>query len=955
MAYQLVYTSSPRGLKPGAFGFCVVACTRGMKEQTTSALEALSGYRRIYADPRDASRNPTSCSHVLFETATGRLRILARVADAGLDYSGRTNKIASFLDVSENELAPPGPAALFSQPGLFVANWSSSSAPQYYEAPIALPNYVPIPLGCNEWRKTTGDPAWAGVLASTVATRRPVVLIARPEQNVLQLFQESLALLPPGERWKATFSTYYMKTPPGVQCQWKAVMQGSPEELALRSTPGALVLDLTNPINLPSLASLVVSQEEKALVAAASGRFQTNVGPTNAFKSVPSASPAVAAPPTAPGVAPLPGAVPMSAPTPYDLAPSDSPTSKRKTLNYGRDAILTVTVPETRAKTNARLALLFKLALYVFFATALIVSSVVITSYVMKDNGSGNTGSGGGTQQQTSSPTPETHPSESQSAANPVAEESKKDESKGSSTTEQEPKESTDSDKTNDRTSSSAAEKDQSPKDANNGVQKSKEKDNKDKAGEKDPKSGKDNVFEADSESDDEASNETVKKGKDDSNSDAKENENKAKKSTSSGKTDDVETDDESDGEASSGADGKNKSAPKTDEKTRDKRSDEIVDDVADEIEDNLAKFEREGGWKIFQQTKNLVGKYRQMADSSSKLKVAVDHFDKIQKALAFNSFKNLAWTGKIAKEKLKSSSNDVFEFIETGLYQDLNDFFTYFRSGHVKLIFRRYDDDGLTELPPYSITATEFRGNGKTADHSLGEGTKAEFCLDLQNQQGGLRFHSVESARKWLLHGTFEFKAFADTSSNESACVFHVSETPILDCSDLSVDLGVQKSLDLNWLFDENMPSFFNLYFDSDPESGVKPDANTFFVEYCRVDDLDIALETNLEAVKNISSQIVTNDSRRKNNAILTGNIKALSGVALEISFSLTGNKRGVKGECKRLYKITDKGKYEGYNSQSDLSSIKLTFNIRYRTSADQKPEASPIVGVLKIPLDFN
>ena len=187
MAYQLVYTSSPRGLKPGAFGFCVVACTRGMKEQTTSALEALSGYRRVYADPRDALRNPTSYSHVLFETATGRLRILARVADAGLDYSGRTNKIASFLDVATGELTPPGPAALFSQPGLFVTNWSSSSTPQYYEAPIALPNYVPIPPGCDEWRNTTGDPAWAGVLASTVATRRPVALVVRPEQNVLRL------------------------------------------------------------------------------------------------------------------------------------------------------------------------------------------------------------------------------------------------------------------------------------------------------------------------------------------------------------------------------------------------------------------------------------------------------------------------------------------------------------------------------------------------------------------------------------------------------------------------------------------------------------------------------------------------------------------------------------------------------------------------------------------------
>ena len=950
MAYQLVYTSSPRGLKPGAFGFCVVACTRGMKEQTAAALEALSGYRRVYADPRDALRNPTSYSHVLFETATGRLRILSRVADAGQDYTGRTNKIASFLSVAENELAPPGPAALFSQPGLFVANWSSSSAPQYYEAPIALPNYVPIPLGCNEWRKTTGDPAWAGVLASTVATRKPVVLVVRPDQNVLQLFQESLALLPPGERWKATFSTYYMKTPPGVQCQWKAVVQGSPEELALRSAPGVLVLDLTSPINLPSLAPLVVTQEEKALVAAASGRIQTNAAPTNVFKSVPSPSSTVATPPTAPSVAPLPGAVPMSAPmgapTPYDLAPSDSPAPKRKTLNYGRDVILTVELPPERK--GLKIAFVTKILACVGCAAILcgILVAIMWTSGVFKNlkdyKSTIDEVAAEANGQSIDSSKSDGANSESTGSAASGGVESNKDESKGSSTTEQKSKESTDSDKTSDQTSSSdISVENQSLKDANNGVQKSKEKDNKDKAGEKTPKSGKDNVFKKDNESDGEESNETVKKGKEDSNSDAKENENKAKKSTSSGKTDDVETDDESDDKASSGADGKNKSAPKTDEKTRDKKSGEIVDDVADEIENNLAKFEKEGGEKIFQHTKNLVGEYRQMADSSSKLKVAVDHFDKIQKALVFNSFKNLAWTGKVAEVTLNSSSNDVFEYIETGLYQDLDDFFKYFGSGHVKLIFRRYDDDGLTELPPYSITATEFRGKEKTVDRFLGERSKDKFRLDLQNHQGGLHFHSVESAREWLLQGTFEFKAFADTSSNESACVFRVSEKPILDCSDLSSE----KHLELAWLFENKTPQFSN----------STPEANTLFVEYPRVDDLDLSLVKSLDEIKEIPRKYRNNESRLKNITILKGEINTLSGRALEIIFSQAKNGKGIDGNVEQLYQIGNNGSWEKDDKTLNnltSGSLELTFNVRYRASADQKMKASPIVGVLKVPL---
>ena len=385
MANRLVYTSAPRGLKPGAFGFCVVACDRGMREQTISALEALSGYRRVYADPRDVARNPVSCCHAIFETATGRMRVLARVADAGLDYTGRTNKIASFLNVAENELTQPGPAALFSQPGLFVESWSSSDAPRYYDAPTALPNNVALPAGCEGWREATGDPAWAGILASTVATRQQVVLVVRPDQNVLRLFQEALALLPPNERWNATFSTYYMKAPPRVQIQWKAVMQGSPEEAQLRSTSGALVLDLTAPGRIPALEPLAASPGARALVDAASGRLPSPAAPPSS-PSFPASQPVVPTPSAAPtpsipdsatvsspSTYPLqsdanpqrvPGVAPASVPRPTSPPPvGNVPVPNRKTINYGRDAVLKVSVPETRENANSAQALRLSLCI----------------------------------------------------------------------------------------------------------------------------------------------------------------------------------------------------------------------------------------------------------------------------------------------------------------------------------------------------------------------------------------------------------------------------------------------------------------------------------------------------------------------------------------------------------------------------------------------------------------
>ena len=48
----------------------------------------------------------------------------------------------------------------------------------------------------------------------------------------LPLLAESLALLPPDRRWTVTFSTYFNKLPPGVECQWRCVVDGSPEVIS---------------------------------------------------------------------------------------------------------------------------------------------------------------------------------------------------------------------------------------------------------------------------------------------------------------------------------------------------------------------------------------------------------------------------------------------------------------------------------------------------------------------------------------------------------------------------------------------------------------------------------------------------------------------------------------------------------------------------------------------------
>lgn len=253
MANKLVYTSAPKGLMPGTFGFCTVAATRGMTKTVVDALEGLAGYRRVYETTDGASLNPVAFSHLLVDTPRGRLRVLARIADAQPDYSGRTNHLASFLQLEDAEKSESGPAELFNKPGLFETQWPNGQPPIAYPSPVAIPTVEdPRPISCECWRSVAGDPGWAGVLAATVETKRPAILVVHPTIDVLKLFQEAIALLPANQRWNATFATYYTNALKNVDCLWRGVVVDSPEEAQARANAGNLFLDFRA---LPSIES----------------------------------------------------------------------------------------------------------------------------------------------------------------------------------------------------------------------------------------------------------------------------------------------------------------------------------------------------------------------------------------------------------------------------------------------------------------------------------------------------------------------------------------------------------------------------------------------------------------------------------------------------------------------------------------------------------------------------
>ncbi|MBR5161146.1 MAG: hypothetical protein IKW80_05925 [Thermoguttaceae bacterium] len=266
MAQELIYTSFPKGVKPGVSGFCTVAVSPDLAPNMISRLEGLSGYRHLYMPGTpEADLNPPNWSHVVINVGNAESHVIYRVADAGLDYTGRSNKLAHFIVLDKNDQAPCGPAAMLTTPGLIDLTFDQQVGTRAFTRPI--PRQLVSPRPCLAWRDAAGDPGWAGELAQTAWTGKYACIVYKPGMNVLALIQEAMALLPPERRWKTTFSTYYSKLPTGVECQWRCVAAGTPEAAqAIAEVGSGLVIDLSN-------GTLAPASDSPSVAAARAGRM----------------------------------------------------------------------------------------------------------------------------------------------------------------------------------------------------------------------------------------------------------------------------------------------------------------------------------------------------------------------------------------------------------------------------------------------------------------------------------------------------------------------------------------------------------------------------------------------------------------------------------------------------------------------------------------------------------
>ena len=257
MVEEIIYTSSDRGLKQGSRGFCTVVSTAGMALNLAERLESMSGYRHVFPlnDP-DAARNPVNYSHVTFRLAGRKLNVVSRVADAGQDYTGRSNKLAHHVVIDSIAPLPAGPARLLMAEGTVVNKWDGTvrNIPPRALIPPKYSNVVLL----KAWATQTGDAGWAGAVAEMlVQDPAPVSIIFRPGMDTLSLVCEVLDVLPPSQRWGITFSTYFTRLLAGTECQLRFLLDGTPEATALRNDARARKVDLTQSLPAATGGALV--------------------------------------------------------------------------------------------------------------------------------------------------------------------------------------------------------------------------------------------------------------------------------------------------------------------------------------------------------------------------------------------------------------------------------------------------------------------------------------------------------------------------------------------------------------------------------------------------------------------------------------------------------------------------------------------------------------------------
>ena len=209
MAYQLIYTSVPRGLVPGRSGYTIAARHRQIRDRLVSEIERISRYSYT-----KGGSSPIIYAHRIFDISGVSFHVFTRIVDAGSDYTGRTNYLAHHLICDAEELSRSRAKAAEIMNGF---DWVDlfQDEPRYFEDDeiIDLSQFAgTLKLPAKSWKQIRGEAADAALLVENKSKIKNSILVFgedsySTQKKLIRLLGESSCLLSSPNQ--ITFTTYF--------------------------------------------------------------------------------------------------------------------------------------------------------------------------------------------------------------------------------------------------------------------------------------------------------------------------------------------------------------------------------------------------------------------------------------------------------------------------------------------------------------------------------------------------------------------------------------------------------------------------------------------------------------------------------------------------------------------------------------------------------------------------
>lgn len=263
MAHQIIFTSSVRGIKPGASGYCTVLRSPEIRPALEQALEKISVFEHS-----QCNQGRTIYSYRNLAIRDKAYHVLSRVSDAGKDYTGRTNFLAHHLVFEKEELPEQSPGDLL----LYWPHWCKKWEGEPREAPVdsgSIKNTVVTKPPVKMWREQGSGIDGAVRLANETDTSLILRSKTRTDETLLQLIVEALAVRAKFNKssafaWTTSFSVGLAVQGHAKNFRWLALRAS--DDYSLPSS--GEVFDLDAAVSGPSSAN------EELIAIAREGHFK---------------------------------------------------------------------------------------------------------------------------------------------------------------------------------------------------------------------------------------------------------------------------------------------------------------------------------------------------------------------------------------------------------------------------------------------------------------------------------------------------------------------------------------------------------------------------------------------------------------------------------------------------------------------------------------------------------